>query len=73
MSDSLCSLMNIELTGRHLPVRSDNPVVALPPSSMKIKAPPQIQRNQRPPIQQKNSYSALAEVVIDYLCTDTAY
>nr|XP_022328465.1 protein maelstrom homolog isoform X2 [Crassostrea virginica] len=61
MSDSLCSLMNIELTGRHLPVRSDNPVVALPPSSMKIKAPPQIQRNQRPPIQQKNSYSALAE------------
>lgn len=62
MSDSLCGLLKIELTERHLPARPDNPVVALPPSSMKVRAPPQVQRNQMPPTRQTNSYSALAKV-----------
>lgn len=62
MSDSLCGLLKIELTDRHLPVRSNNPIVALPPSSMKVRAPPQVYRNQMPPTKQTNSYSALAKV-----------
>lgn len=61
MSDSLCGLLKVELTERHLPARPDNPVVALPPSSMKVRAPPQVQRNQMPPTRQTNSYSALAK------------
>lgn len=64
MSDSLCGLLKIELTERHLPARPDNPVVALPPFSMKVRAPPQVQRNQMPPTRQTNSYSALAKVCV---------
>ncbi|XP_062608158.1 protein maelstrom homolog isoform X3 [Saccostrea cucullata] len=61
ISDSFCGLLKIELTNRHLPVRTDNPVVALPPSSMKVKVPSQNQRFEKSPIKQSNSYSALAK------------
>ncbi|XP_056012960.1 protein maelstrom-like isoform X2 [Ostrea edulis] len=61
MSDSLCGPFKIELTNRHLPVRTNNPIVTLPPSSMKVHTPSRGQRFQGPPVQQKNSYSALSK------------